>query len=308
MQRPAIMDPARGVNRHVIGFGLVGLIAFGIGYLGQGSWGVGATNPSAASAIVTDVVGGAGSRKPVQVKVSLGVTNSGTEQIRVVGPDGNGNGTAVITLSPPRLRIRPGAIGRIDAEVSLDCDLPEPLRMPGLRLELRDGAVREIPVGGSGMLLEACSRAQPAVRPLAATMLAPAVPSDQPTPTTSTPPAQTTTTTTDDGRLAVRLSSPTGRRTRVLAVRAGGVDLRMTPVTVAGKAAVVVQLSAPLTCPVQWQITGIPSSLNLDVVPDPVPKAGQAPSSTTDSRATLRLRLGPALTTWLLATSCTEPP
>lgn len=284
MQRPAIMNLARTVDRRVIGLGLVGLLTLTVGYVGQGSWEVGASIPSSANAMVTDVVGGAGSRKPVRVKVSLAVTNGGTEQIRVVEAASNGNGTAVLGLSPSNLLVEPGVFGRIDADVTLDCDRSEPLRLPDLQLELRDGTRQGLQIGGSGMLLEACSRAEPGVRPLTASILPP-------------------TSTTDNVRLAVRLSSPSGRRINVLAIRAGGAVLQMpsTPMKVVGKIPVVVLLAAPKTCPIQWQVAGIPSALTADVV-----SSSDTPGA--ESSATVRLRLGPALTSWLLATACSAAP
>ena len=221
MQRPAILNLARGVDLRLIALGLVALLTFGVGFFGQGSWEVGAATPTAVSAIVTDVVGGAGSRKPVRVKISLAVTNSGAEPVRVLGPDSNGNGARLFGLSPSQLIIDPDVIGRIDADVGLDCDRPEPLLLPDLRLELPDGVRRGFPIGGSDLLLEACSRAAPAVRPLVAT-----VPTPAPSPSPTAPAART-----GDRQFTVLLRSPTGRRSDVRAVRAGGVDLPMSPAT-----------------------------------------------------------------------------
>lgn len=301
MQRPAIMKLAPGVDRRLLGLGLVGLLTFTVGFVGQGSWGVGAATPSSVGAVVTDVVGGVGSRKPVRVKISMAVTNSGPESVRVVGPDSNGTGVRMLALSPADLIIEPRAIGWIDADVTLDCERPEPLQLPDLRLELPDGVRRAFRIGGSGMLLEACSRAAPAVRPLIATI--PTAPATTPSPSG-----------TSEDRLTVLLSSPTGRRSDVRAIRAGGAVLPMSPttVTVAGPTPVAVHLTAPRPCPVQWQITGIPSALTIDLAP--APKPPEKPSSATqlgsssEFGATLRLRLGPALTSWLLATSCPEAP
>jgi hypothetical protein len=291
MQRPAVLSLVQRVSRRTLALGLLALLSLIVGYVGQGSWGVGVATPSAVGAIVTDVVGGAGSRKPVRATVSLAVTNVGTDQIRVLGPASNGSGTNVLTLTPPDLVVGPRVIGRVDADVELDCDQPAPLRMPDLRLEFHDGARRALSVGGSAMLLEACSRAAPSARPLVAVI--------EPQPaTTGTPP-------TSDARLAVRLSSPTGRRLEILAIRAGGVTLPIsTPVTIPGKVSAVVRLTTPKTCPMQWQVAGIPSALTVDVNQEPPQGSGRTASSVAESGATLRLRLGPNLTSWLLDTSC----
>lgn len=284
MQRPVITDLAQGVDRRLIGLSLVGLLALAIGYLGQNSWGVGSAASAATGATVTDVIGGSGSRNPVRAKVSVAVTNRGSQQIRVLKPDLPGDGTAVLSLSPSELRVDPGAIGRVDADVSLRCDLPEPLRLPDLRMELRNGTLWGLPVSGSGMMVEACSRAASAFRPLVGAL------ARRPT---------------GGERLTVRLHSPTGRRFDVPQIRAGGVVLTMSPATVAltGKTPVVVHLTAPKSCPVQWQIPGIPSALSVDLRPP----ASSRPSRTAEFGATVWLQLGPAVASWLLATSCPAP-
>ena len=99
----------------------------------------------------------------------------------------------------------------------------------------------------------------------------------------------------DQPQLTIRLSSPTGRPAQVSAIRAGGVRLITTPaaVSVTGASPTRVRLTAPRSCPKQWQVTGVPSVLMLDL-------AASASGSTT----TLQLRPGPALASWLLATSC----
>jgi hypothetical protein len=77
-----------------------------------------------------------------------------------------------------------------------------------------------------------------------------------------------------------------------------------TPVTIAGKVSAVVKLTAPKTCPMQWQLAGIPSALTVDVNQEPPLGSGLNAGSVAESGATLRLRLGPDLTSWLLDTSC----
>jgi hypothetical protein len=105
-----------------------------------------------------------------------------------------------------------------------------------------------------------------------------------------------------DGGLAVRLSSPTGRRIKVQLIRAGSVPLTMTPnsVTIAEKAQIVVHLKAPRSCPAEWQLAGLPSALTVDLTPEP-----EGTGDLQDaSGAIVRLRLGSPLTSWLLSTSC----
>ena len=131
------------------------------------------------------------------------------------------------------------------------------------------------------LLLKACSSAAPELRPLTATMTA----------------------ASKGDRATVQLASPTGRRTDVLAIRVGGVALQMSPTrpTIAGKAPTAVQLTAPTTCPRQWQVVGLPNVLAIDLTQ--APGGGGPPSPTVDS-ITTRLPLGLALTSWLLAASC----
>ena len=278
------MRPAAGIRRPAFGLGLIGLLSFVVGVLGQGSWGIGArAAPSAVSVAVTDVTGGAGNRRPVRAQLSLTITNLGTDEVSVLPPLTAGNGARVLGLQPPAPVVKPRTIAVVDADVALDCDATQPLQLPDLQLLMIDGVRRSVEIGDSGRILEACSRAVSAVRPLAVE-LGPIAKDDS-------RPGQ-------DRRRSIVLSSPTGRRIDVTAVRSGGVTLLTPPkpVTVTGSARVVVQLTAPATCPVQWRVAGIPSSLSVDLAPG------------SDAGATLRLRLGPPLTTWLLATSCPRSP
>jgi hypothetical protein len=268
------MTTAAGISRPTSGLVLFGLLAFVVGFVGQGSWGIGArAAPSAVTAVVTDVTGGAGNQRPVRVQIALAVTNHGQDEVRVHAPLTAGSATRVLALTPSALLVKPGETGQIDADVVLDCDVIQPLRLPDLELEQVDGRSRPIEISGSGPILEACARAVAEVRPLAVTVS----------------PKQT------DGRhWSVVLSAPTGRRLDITAIRAGGVPLLTpaSPVTVSGPDQVAVRLTAPPTCPVQWLVAGMPSALAVDLVPG------------TDAGATLRVRVGPALTRWLLDTVC----
>lgn len=275
------MRIAAGVSRPGLSLGLIGLLSFTIGVLGQGSWGIGArAAPSAITVAVTDVTGGAGNRRPVRAQLSLAITNEGTDEVRVIPPLTSGIGARVISLDPATLVVQPKAIGVLDADVALDCDATRPLQLPDLQLEMIDGLRRTVEISNSGRILEACLRAVIAVRPLAVE-LGPIAKKDNTRPGS-------------DRQRSLVLSSPTGRRIDMIAVRSGGVTLLTapTPVSVTGTARVVVQLTAPPTCPAQWQVIGVPSSLSIDLAPG------------SDAGATLRLRIGPPLTTWLLATSC----
>lgn len=254
---------------------LVGLIALAAGYFGQGSWAIGARPaPSATSATVTDVVGGADSRQPVRVQVRLAVINAGPDRIRVLEPLVPAGSGAGVEPGWPARDVEPGRIGWVDLTVALDCRSVGAPQLPDLQLELRDGTRTPLPVTDTGLLLEACARSATAVRPVAVTD--PAV--------------------TGDGRLSVRLSSPTGRRVDVVAIRAGGVPLtgRPLPATVTGRSELVVRLEAPAGCRPEWRVSGLPSAVSVDLAPEPG----------SGARAAVQVRLGPVLTSWLLATSC----
>jgi hypothetical protein len=281
---PVGLTPA-ATGRRTLGLGLLALLTFAIGFLGQGLWRIGVrAEPPAISAIATDVIGGAGNRLPIRTRVTIAVANHGADEIQVINPADAAAGVSVIDLEPPVLTVRPGQVGQLNADIAVRCDQATPLLLPALRVELIDGVRSRLPVGGSGLLQEACSRAAAPIRPLAVSIGAG---STGPTPSAKTQLA---------GGLTIALSSPTGRPARVSAIRAGGVDLAATPlpVSVAAGAPVGVRLSAPGTCPVQWQVIGIPRTLEFDL----------AASSPSGSVSTVQLPVGPVLTSWLLANSC----
>jgi hypothetical protein len=268
-----------GPDRRLLLLGVLALLTFTGGYLGQGSWRVGArAQAPVISAIATDVTGGAGSRQPIRVQVTIAVANDGTDQIQVLDPGTTAPGVTVVGLDPRVLTVPAGRVRQVNADIALNCDRPDPLALPALRVELIDGVQRRLEVGGSGVLLEACSRAVAAVRPLAASI------------------GRAQASGPSDPRLAIMLTSPTGRAVDVSAVRAGGVSLSAEPrtVSVAGTGPATVRLSAPRSCPEQWRVNGIPGALAFDLAPAP-------PSG---SVTTVQLSLGTPLTSWLLATSC----
>lgn len=318
------MNPGGGPDPRRPVLVLIALAAVAAGYLGQGSVGIGArARPPAVAAIVTDVAGGPGTRQPVRLQVSLAVTNDGGDPIRVRGPGQTGPGTSILTATPTVLVVGPGGTGVLDLDVAVTCRHPQPPRLPDLDLELPDGARRNLRVGGSHRLLEGCGRAMSGVRPVSVEVV------DGPS----------------DGRLRLAFASPTGRRADISAIRADGVLLATTPArfSVEGARTVVVQVQPPAACPPQWQIAGIPSAITVDLAAPPptptvtaavTPTAGPATTPATtpavtpavtptagpgaaspggalavpvDAVATVRLRLGPAITSWLLGSSCAEP-
>jgi hypothetical protein len=266
-----------GLSRRTLALGALVLITFTVGFLSQGALRIGATPaPVAVSAIATDVIGETGSRQPVRVQISIAVANLGPDQVRVIGPGPPASGVNMIRTDPSALVVPGGRQGLLNADVSVRCDLPQPLALPELRIELTNGGRRQLAVGGSGVLLEACSHAAPEARPLAVA-----------------------TTRVDGEHLVVELTSPTGRRAVVSAVRAGGKGLVASPLPVIVPAAAArtrstVRLTAPQSCPTQWQVEGIPGSLAFDL----------AAAADSGPVTMIQIRLGSVLTSWLLATSC----
>jgi hypothetical protein len=259
--------------------GALAVLTFAVGYLGQGGWRIGTPTAPAVSAIVTDVIGGAGVRHPARVQVSISVSNDGTDEIQVIKPMAAGQGTSVLSLAPAALVVPAGESALLNANVAVDCTLPSPLLLPAFGLKLINGDQWQLRIGGSGALLEACGRAVPKIRPLAVTA------------------GRTT-----NGRLALLVRSPTGRPLQITAIRAGGVRLAAPalPARVTGPAPVVVWLDPPPSCPMQWRVAGLPDALGFDLMPE----AGSGPDSVTGWISELDLSIGPALISWLLATSC----
>jgi hypothetical protein len=280
--------PLARTSRPIVPIVALVLVTFLVGYLGQGFWRIGArAGPPSISAIATDASGGVGSREPVRARVTIAVVNDGSDQIQVVGsaPASADVPVAIFGLVPDNLVVPAGQVGQLTADVAVHCERPTALTLPALQVELIDGVQRALEVGGSGHLLEACARAVATVRPLAIS----------PGPTK---PYRDST--SDAGRatrrLSILLSSPTGRRADIGAIRAGGVNLLATPlpVSVAGTEPTAVQLIPPRSCPAQWQVSGVPSALTFDLDPD----------SASGSVVSLQLKLGSPLTSWLLSTSC----
>jgi hypothetical protein len=278
-------DPQTAPGRRSFTVALVAVAALVVGYAGQGSWGIGVqADPPAVTAVLTDVEGGAGARSPVRLQVSMAVTNSGAQSVTVLAPVRPGSGVTVLARSPAALELGPGRVGRILADVSVRCAAPAPPQLPDLQFELADGLRLDLPVDGSQLLLQGCSRAAPPVRPIAATVVK---------------------TAGDDDRLTLALTSPTGRSVAVAAIRAGGVVLAPAPAApvVTGSRSTTVRLSPPAGCPSEWSVSGTPSALSIDLDPEPGRPGATGPPG-SDELVPVALRLGPVLTSWLLRTSC----
>lgn len=313
------MAGSRELVRGRLGLGLLGLAALGAGYLGQGSWGIGVRQDlSSVSAIVTDVTGGAGARQPARLQISVAVSNQGTDPVRVRVTERLGDGVSLDRAEPETLTVEAGATARLEAGISVRCMSDRPLRLPPLALVLPDGSEVPVTVGGSARLLEGCSRAASAARPLVVEALPSSGEKDQESGDGGQPSPGT--------RLRLELRSPTGPAHRITAIRAGGVPLRVSPspLTVPPSATVRAELEPPASCPPHWQVNGLPTAVSVDLaaaVPtgrtEPTgpaghtspasPGAGQDTPVAVEAGTTVQVRLGPPLTEWLLATACAEP-
>lgn len=259
-------------SRHYV-LGAVLTCAFVAGFVGQGQWRIGARPASVAvSAAAVEAVGGAGVRPPVRVVVQVAVTNQGSDAIRVVGAVMKAPSAVPAVIDPRDAKVEPERVGRINLTVLLDCSSAGRLELPTLTIALPDADRRAVPITGAGRLVEACARSGPTTRPL-----------------TGDDPVR------DGAQLAFRLSSPTARRIVVTAVRAGGVRLPAAGLPLPVGPATPLRLSAPKTCPQEWTVAGIPSTLTVDTLDT---------DDGTGAPASVPLKVGAPLTDWLLATAC----
>ena len=261
------------------------------GYAGQSLIEIGAPSHVSVSAGVIGSSGGIGNTQPVRVRLQVGVVNSGDAQVRVVGRWSDTITTAIRSLTPSVVEVPGGTTAEFAVDVALACTWPDELTLPTLRLEEPNGEEEPLQISGASALTDACLRGVPAARPIGVISATPI-----PSPRT----AENQNTQRQDGRLELVLNSPTGRKVRIVSLRAGGVPLTMTSdrpgePTSAGPSARLAEgspttlvLTAPKACPKQWLITGVPTSLRLELA------SGSAPL----------VQIGRPLATWLLATAC----
>ena len=263
-----VFPPRRG--RTAVLAGLVSLVGCLAGWTAAGAWAPEnpTTPPEAVTATVRDVRADADSRpEPARARLVVDVANASSGAVVVVGHATSFDAASITGLEPRNLRIAAGASHAVEIEVAVACSGPAPLRSPALRIRRADGGIRPVPVtGASQALLAVCAAGSGQQLPLVIDKVW-----------------------LDGRRLAVVMSSPSGRTTQVQAVRAGGVALAASQATIAGEDTTI-WLDPPGDCPQTWRSDGIPQQINLDV--------------DVGGPASLILPVGPALADWILDNSC----
>lgn len=242
-----------------------------VGWTGMGSWRAGdaraPTQTRQGTAVVTFSFATSAQGEGLRADLDVRVRNTGTEPMDVLGAQGSIRAAQVTSIEALPRTVPPGASTLLKVHVVALCGSPQPLVLPGLSVRGRDGVRRELPVqGGSAALTDVCE-------------------------TGPSPLLEVVSARADGPRFALTLTAGSGRSTRVLALRAGGVPLSGSPLPagIDGRDRTV-WLDPPSTCSPTWISADLPDTLDSDV--------------DVGGPATVRLRVGPALPTWLLEQGC----
>lgn len=296
--RPPGPEPAAG-RRPLRGRFVAAVLALGLlcgavaGWQGAGAWrqaqerevALASTTATAAVLAVEGAGTGTGGRTASLV---VRVTNLGGLPLELFTGGASFTAVRVRFLEPSGATVP--ARGRLTVRlaVEVDCASPQTLAVPPLRVGLPDDASRDVPV----------EAAAPALATLCGDGSAGAVPLV----TGVAVPARTDVAVLLDGaRFRLSLVAPSGRTTRIVAVRAGPLDLSADPLpmTVDGTARAM-WLDPPDRCPAAARAAlaagGLPRSVDVDVDPG----GGQT--------ATLRVEVGDTLAAWLLRGACGRAP
>ena len=287
---PAPVARPRLRARFVVAVLATGLLAGAAGgWQGAGAWrqaqerevALASTTATAAAVGVEDAGSGDTGRTASLV---VRVTNLGGVPLQVFTGGASFTAVRIRFLEPSDATVAPR--GRLDVRVAVevDCASPQTLAVPPLRVGLPDDASRDVPV----------EAAAPALATLCGDGTAGAVPLVSGVAVR----ARTDVAVLLDGpRFRLSLVAPSGRTTRIVAVRAGSLDLSADPLpmTVDGTARAM-WLDPPDRCPAavrrQLAATGVPRSVDVDVDPG----SGQT--------ATVRVEVGDTLAAWLLRGAC----
>ena len=270
LQRP--LHLAR--RRSVAVVAAAAVVGAAVGWTGAGAW---QDTPAgdrvqAMSAVVVSSFPTDDAVQRVEGDLRIRVTNIGEVAVDVVGSDASFDAGTITGIEGLPRRVDVGGAQVLTVHVSAACASPQPLRLAGLSVRGPDGVRRPLPVeGASDALARFCSA--DAEQPVIAVTRA-----------------------TEDGdRMRLDLTVPSGRTTSVVAVLAGSVPLRWSPVPMLldGQGRTV-WLTAPADCDPRWRATGLPVALDL------VTDMGGA--------ADLTLPVGLALPRWLGRVSCGGTP
>jgi hypothetical protein len=225
------------------------------------------TQARQGTAVVTFSFATSAQGEGLRADLDVRVRNTSTEPMDVLGAQGSFRAAQVTGIDALPRTVPPGDVTILKVHVVALCSSPQPLTLPGLSVRGPDGVRRELPVqGGSAALTDVCQ-------------------------TGPSPLLEVVTTRADGDRLALTLRAGSGRSTRVLALRAGGVLLSGTPLPagIDGQGRTV-WLDPPTACSPTWVSADLPDTLDTDV--------------DVGGPATVRLRVGPALPAWLLERAC----
>jgi len=232
------------------------------------------------AAIVTTAIAIGGQTEPAEVRVTLRIINDGPQELWLVGSAPGQAGVSVVALDPRAAQIPPRGSTDVEANTEVDCAKALPLIMPALIIQTPEGQRYRVQVPAADALIQACAGGVRSTLPLTATAQA-----------------------TSGKQLRVTVRSPTGRPTRVVRLRAGGVVLAAHPLPfLVADAAQQILIEPPAACPAAWRNGGIPLDLDLDVEVG-VNLSGDLLASGPEP-ATVRTPLGVPLVNWILDTAC----
>jgi hypothetical protein len=209
------------------------------------------------------------SARRVLADVTIRITNLSRTPVTLTGAAATFDAGSIEAVTPDSVVIPVGASAETVAHASIACRAPQPLRLYPLQIRRDDHSLVTVRIiGDAAALTRICDAQAPDTRILAI------VRTDE-----------------DGDRLELVLRSPTGRNTRVTALRAGGVTLTDHPPDdpVDGREHVF-WLERPRSCPIEWLSTGLPRTVELDV--------------DTGGPATVTLDTGYVLARWLRAGPC----
>jgi len=214
--------------------------------------------------------------------LTVSILNLGGVPLQVSGRSDSLSAVRIRFVNPSGASVGPRARLTVRVVVEVACSSPQALRVPPLQITSPDGLVRDIPLDATAPALgDLCTEN---INGTAALIEGAAA-------RTGTDVGDLV----DDGRFRVSVRAPSGRTTRVVGVRAGGLELTGDPLpaTVDGTARVL-WLEQPRACDPSVSRSGLPRSLDVDVDGG----AGQT--------ATVRVQIGDALARWLLDGPCGE--
>jgi len=242
-----------------------------VGWTGVGSWRAGdvraPTQARQATAVVTFSFATSAQGEGLRAALDVRVRNTSAEPMDVLGAEGSFRAAQVTSIEALPRTVAPGDATVFKVHVVALCSSPQPLTLPGLSVRGPDGVRRELPVqGGSAALTDVCQ-------------------------TGPSPLLEVVSARPDGERLALTLTAGSGRSTRVVALRAGGVLLSGSPLPAEiDDRSRTVWLDPPSACSPTWIEADLPDTLDTDV--------------DVGGPATVRLRVGPELPAWLLQRSC----